>query len=144
MTVQHLTTESVGTWYQQGSVQMVVGDAVDAGGDAPMVIGFARYRKGATNEVHLPYDEALIITRGVFTVHRADGVATAKAGEIIFHRADAKVVYEANEDAEMVYVCHPAIALKPAGGEEFHPASDGLADQLAPDAPASRARLAAG
>jgi ethanolamine utilization protein EutQ len=95
-----------------------------------MVIGFARYHKGAANQVAtLPYDEALIITRGVFTVRRADGVATAKAGEVIFHRAGAKVLYQADEDAELVYVSHPALALEPGNG--FHPAADGLGARLA-------------
>jgi ethanolamine utilization protein EutQ len=133
--VQHLTADKVAIWYQQGDVEMVVGDALDPTGGAPMVIGFARYRKGAANEVTLPYDEALIVTHGVLTVRRADGVATARAGEVIFHRAGAKVVYQADEDVEVVYVSHPAIALQPAGGEEFHPAGDGLAARLAPDAP---------
>jgi hypothetical protein len=43
----------------------------------------------------------------------ADGVATAKAGEVIFHRAGVKVVYQADEDAELVYVSHPALRLEP-------------------------------
>jgi ethanolamine utilization protein EutQ len=137
--VQHLTADKVAIWYQQGDVEMVVGDALDPTGGAPMVIGFARYRKGAANEVTLPYDEALVVTRGTFTVRRADGTATATVGEVIFHRAGARVVYQADEDAELVYVSHPAIALKPAGGEEFHPAGDALAAQLAPDAPPTEA-----
>jgi ethanolamine utilization protein EutQ len=131
--VQHLTAENVATWYQQDDVEMVVGDALHPAGGAPMVIGFARYCKGAANQITLPYDEALIITRGVLTVRRADGVATAKAGEVIFHRAGATVVYQADEDTELVYISHPALALEPAGG--FHPAGDGLAAQLADAAP---------
>jgi ethanolamine utilization protein EutQ len=135
--IRHLTAENVGTWYQQDDVEMVVGDAQDPAG-APMVIGFARYRKGAANQITLPYDEALIITRGVFTVRRADGVATARAGEVIFHRAGAKVVYQADEDAEMVYVSHPALAMEPAGEEAgggFHPAAEALAARLASGPP---------
>jgi ethanolamine utilization protein EutQ len=132
--VQHLTAENVATWYQQDDVEMVVGDALHPASGAPMVIGFARYRKGAANQITLPYDEALIITRGVLTVRRADGVATAKAGEVIFHRAGATVVYQADEDTELVYISHPALALEPVGG--FHPAGDGLAAQLADAAPA--------
>jgi ethanolamine utilization protein EutQ len=127
--IRHLTAGNVATWYQQDDVEMVVGDALDPSSSAPMVIGFARYRKGASNEVTLPYDEALIITRGVFTVRRADGVATAEAGEVIFHRAGAKVVYQADEDAELVYVSHPALALEPGNG--FHPAGRALAERLA-------------
>jgi ethanolamine utilization protein EutQ len=133
--IRHLTAEKVATWYQQDDVEHVVGDALDPAGGAPLVIGFARYRKGATNQITtLPYDEALIITRGVFTVRRADGVTTAGPGEVISHRAGAEVVYEADEDAEMVYVCYPALAMKDAATEAgggFHPAADGLAARLA-------------
>jgi ethanolamine utilization protein EutQ len=130
--IRHLTTERVAAWYQQGNVEMVVGDALDPAGSAPLVIGFARYRKGAANEITLPYDEALIITRGVFTVRRADGTATATAGEVIFHRAGARVVYQADEDAELVYVSHPALPMEPVAG--FHPADEALAAQLATSA----------
>jgi ethanolamine utilization protein EutQ len=133
--IRHLTADDVATWYQQDEAEMVVGDALDPARSAPLVIGFARYRKGATNQLAtLPYDEALIITRGVFTVRRPDGVATARAGEVIFHRAGATVVYQADEDAEMVYVSHPALAMERAGEEAgggFHPADDGLAARLA-------------
>jgi ethanolamine utilization protein EutQ len=131
-TLQHLTADNVATWYQQQDVEMVVGDANDPS-TAPVVVGFARYRKGAANQITLPYDEVLIITRGVLTVHRADGIATAAAGEVIFHRAGAKVVYQADEDAELVYVSHPALPMEPVDG--FHPAGRGLATQLAPDTP---------
>jgi ethanolamine utilization protein EutQ len=133
--IRHLTAEQVATWYQQGDVEMVVGDAQDPASVAPLVIGFARYRKGATNRIAtLPYDEALVITRGVFTVRRPDGVATATAGEVIFHRAGTEVVYQADEDAEMVYVCYPALVMEQAGEEAgggFHPAAGGLAARLA-------------
>jgi ethanolamine utilization protein EutQ len=133
--VQRLTADNVAAWYQQDDVEMVVGDALDPSSSTPLVIGFARYRKGATNQITtLPYDEALIITRGAFTVRRADGVATATAGEVIFHRAGATVVYQADQDAEMIYVCYPALALQDAtteAGGGFHPAADGLAARLA-------------
>ena len=133
--IRHLTAEHVATWYQQHDVEMVVGDALDPSGSAPLVIGYARYRRGAINQLTtLPYDEALIITRGVFTVRRPDGTATASAGEVIFHRAGAEVVYQADEDAELVYVCYPALAMRDAGTEAgggFHPAADGLAARLA-------------
>ena len=131
--IQHLTAEHVATWYQQEDVEMVVGDALDPSSSAPMIIGFARYRKGAANEVTLPYDEALIITRGVLTVRRADGIVTATAGEVIFHRAGAKVVYQADDDTELVYVSHPALRLEPVDG--FHSAGDALVAQLVEGSP---------
>jgi ketosteroid isomerase-like protein len=53
--------------------------------------------------------EALIITRGAFTVTSADGVeTTARAGEVIFLRAGTPGVYSAKEEgAEVVYVTYP-------------------------------------
>jgi ethanolamine utilization protein EutQ len=138
--IRHLTPDTVAAWYQPDDVAMVVGDALDPSGSAPLVIGYARYRKGATNQLTtLPYDEALIITRGVFTVRRPDGTVTATAGEVIFHRAGTEVVYQADEDAEMVYVCYPALAMAQAGeeaGGRFHPAPPGLAARLASGQPA--------
>jgi ethanolamine utilization protein EutQ len=135
--VRLLTTQNVAAWYQQEDVEMVVGDGLDPASTGPLVIGFARYRKGATNQIAtLPYDEVLVITHGVFTVRRPDGVATAGPGEVIFHRAGTEVVYEADEDAEMVYVCYPALAFEEAAtraGGGFHPAAEGLAASLASD-----------
>jgi fatty-acid desaturase len=61
------------------------------------------------------------------------GVGAAGA-DVGFHRAGASVVYQADEDAEMVYVCYPALAMEQAGEEAgggFHPAADGLAARLA-------------
>jgi ethanolamine utilization protein EutQ len=130
--IRHLTADNVATWYQQDDLEMVVGDANDPS-TAPVVVGFARYRKGTANQITLPYDEALIVTRGVLTVRRADGVATARAGEVIFHRAGARVVYQADEDTELVYVSHPSLPMEPVAG--FHPVSRALAAQLAPDTP---------
>lgn len=63
-----------------------------------MSVGFARYDKGATNEWMVTYDEALILTKGVFTVGFAGGAKTAKAGEIIFLPKGAKVVCHRKED----------------------------------------------
>jgi len=74
-----------------------------------MTVGFAHYAPGAANEWVVTYDEALIITRGAFTVTSADGVeTTARVAEIIFLRAGTPVVYSAKGDgAELVYVTYP-------------------------------------
>jgi hypothetical protein len=34
--IRHLTAENVATWYQQDDVEMVVGDALDPAGGAPV------------------------------------------------------------------------------------------------------------
>lgn len=53
------------------------------------------------------YDEALIVTKSVFTVRSADVTNTAKAGEVIFLTNGTKVVYQAEEDnTEIVYVSY--------------------------------------
>jgi ethanolamine utilization protein EutQ len=74
-----------------------------------MSVGFARYAPGEANEWVVTYDEALIVTRGAYSVTSADGrKTTAKAGELIFLSKGTKVVYSAEEDgAEVVYVTYP-------------------------------------
>jgi ethanolamine utilization protein EutQ len=64
-----------------------------------MSVGFAHCEPGARNEWVVTYDEALIITRGAFTVTSADGIeTTARPGEVIFLRAGTPVVYSAKEE----------------------------------------------
>ncbi len=82
---------------------------LDAENSDAMSVGFARYKKkGDRNEWTVTYDEALIVTKGIFTVHSDEGVKTAKAGEVIFLTKGTKVTYEGGEDdTEVVYVTHP-------------------------------------
>jgi ethanolamine utilization protein EutQ len=126
--IQHFSADRVVEWYQQDDVEMIVGDALDPASDPPLIAGYAHYRKGSSNQITLPYDEVLVITKGVFTVRRADGVVTASAGEGIFHQAGATVVYEADEDTELVYVSHPPLRLRPIGG--FHRADPAIVARL--------------
>jgi ethanolamine utilization protein EutQ len=105
--VELYTTDAVTAWYRARGVEMAIGDVVDASNSESMSVGFARYAKGAANEWTLVYDEALVITKGRFTVDSADGPRTAGAGDVIFLRRGTRVVYRAEEDAELVYVTHP-------------------------------------
>jgi ethanolamine utilization protein EutQ len=101
--------EDVDTWYRPGDINMLLGDVLDSSNSDSMSAGFAHYAPGASNEWVVTYDEALIITRGAFTVTSADGVeTTARAGEVIFLRAGTPVIYSAKEEgAEVVYVTYP-------------------------------------
>jgi ethanolamine utilization protein EutQ len=95
-------------WYQPDDKQIFLGDVLDSSNSDTMSVGFARYQKGETNEFIVTYDEALIVTRGAFTVRSADGAETAKAGECIFLTKGTKVVYQGEEDdTEVVYVTYP-------------------------------------
>ncbi|MBC8038101.1 MAG: cupin [Rhizobiales bacterium] len=108
MTVQHFT-EKDAKFYKRKDRQIFLGDVVDPSNGATMSVGFGRYmKKGETNEFIITYDEALIITKGVFTVHSDGGAITAKAGEVIWLTKGTKVVYEAAADnTELVYVTYP-------------------------------------
>jgi ethanolamine utilization protein EutQ len=107
--IRLFTAEDVDTWYRPEEIEMLLGDVLDPSNSESMTVGFAHYAPGAANEWVVTYDEALIITRGAFTVTSADGVeTTARAGEIIFLRAGTPVVYSAKGDgAELVYVTYP-------------------------------------
>ena len=131
--IRLFTTEDVDTWYRPGDIKMLLGDVLDPSNSKSMSVGFAHYAPGASNEWVVTYDEALIITRGAFTVTSADGVeTTARAGEVIFLRAGTPVVYSAKEEgAEVVYVTYPHWAEAHAASEyapfldAFQPSEEG-------------------
>lgn len=105
--VERYGFEDVPAWFQARGVSMAIGDVIDATNNDSMSVGFARYARGAANEWTAVYDEALVITKGLFTVDSATGARTARAGEIIFLRRGSHVVYRAEEDTELVYVTYP-------------------------------------
>jgi ethanolamine utilization protein EutQ len=103
------TAEDVDTWYRSGDRKIFLSDVLDPSNSESMSVGFARYAPGESNEWVVTYDEALIVTRGAYTVTSADGVeTTARAGEVIFLRKGTPVVYSAKEEgADVVYVTYP-------------------------------------
>lgn len=107
MGIEQLTTDNPITWYQRGDQEIFLADALDHTSDAAMTVGFARYRKDESNDWTVAYDEALIVTKGAFTVRTEDGSSSAGPGEVIYLYTGAKVVYQADEDTELVYVTHP-------------------------------------
>jgi ethanolamine utilization protein EutQ len=107
--IRLFTPDDVQTWHQSEDRQVFLSDVVDSSNGDTMSVGFARYAPGESNEWVVTYDEALIVTRGAYSVTSADGrKTTAKAGELIFLSKGTKVVYSAEEDgAEVVYVTYP-------------------------------------
>jgi ethanolamine utilization protein EutQ len=107
--ITRFTPGDVETWYRSGERRIFLSDVVDARNGETMSVGFARYAPGESNAWLVTYDEALIVTKGVFTVTSADGIeTTARAGEVIFLRKGTRVVYSAKaEGAEVVYVTYP-------------------------------------
>ncbi|MGH8984938.1 MAG: nuclear transport factor 2 family protein [Acidimicrobiia bacterium] len=107
--ISHFTPGDIETWYQSGERQIFLSDVVDTSNSDTMSVGFAHYGPGESNEWVVAYDEAIIVTRGIFTVASAEGrETTAHAGELIFVRKGTTVVYSAkDEGAEVVYVTYP-------------------------------------
>jgi ethanolamine utilization protein EutQ len=103
------TASNVDTWYRRGDRRIFLGDVLDPSNSESMTVGFARYAPGESNEWVVTYDEALVVTKGSFTVAAEDGrETTARAGEVIFLRNGTSVVYSAKEEgAELVYVTNP-------------------------------------
>jgi ethanolamine utilization protein EutQ len=97
--IRIFTAQDVDTWYRRGDRKIFLGDVLDPSTSESMSVGYARYAPGESNEWVVTYDEALIVTRGAFTVTSADGVeATARPGEVIFLDAGTPVVYSAKEE----------------------------------------------
>jgi uncharacterized cupin superfamily protein len=83
--VRLFTPNDVQTWYQPEGRRIFLGDVLDATTSDTMSVGFARYAPGQANEWVVTYDEALIVTKGTYTVTAEDGTkTTAKVGEFIF------------------------------------------------------------
>lgn len=96
------------TWYRYRDEQVLLADVVDSSNGDTMSVGFARYDAGAVNPWKVQYDEALIVTKGAFTVRTADGEVTAVAGEVIFLTAGTELEYRGEQDGtELVYVSYP-------------------------------------
>jgi ethanolamine utilization protein EutQ len=129
MSATHLSNADVQTWYQAGDRPIFLADVVDASHrQSSMSVGFARYSRGASNAWTVTYDEALVITRGAFSVRTDQGIVTARAGEVILLTKGTKVEYLGEEDGtELVYVTHPHWAEAQRASEhaalmdEFHP-----------------------
>jgi ethanolamine utilization protein EutQ len=107
--IRLLTRDDVQTWYQSEQRGVFLGDVVDPSNGDSMSVGFARYAPGESNDWVVNYDEALIVTRGRFSVTAADGrKTTARSGEVIFLTTGTKVTYSAEDSgAEVVYVTYP-------------------------------------
>jgi ethanolamine utilization protein EutQ len=127
MSVQHFTISDPATWYQSEGRDIYLADVLGEANSDSMSVGFARYGKGAANHWVVTYDEALIITEGIFSVRSAAGTKTAKAGEVLFLRKGTSLVYQAEEDTELVYVTYPHWAEAQRSSEHarlldtFHP-----------------------
>jgi ethanolamine utilization protein EutQ len=128
--IRLFTADDVDTWYRRGERRIFLGDVLDPSNSEAVSIGFARYAPGESNEWVVTYDEALIVTRGAFTVTSADGVeTTARPGEVIFLDAGTPVVYSTkDEGAELVYVTYPHWSTAQGAPErfddEFHPSDE--------------------
>jgi ethanolamine utilization protein EutQ len=108
MTVRHFTSKDA-KFFQYLDKEIFVGDVLDPSNSDNMSVGYYRNKnKGEKNEWIVSYDEVLIVVKGALTIRYADGVKTARAGEIIFLTKGTAIAYEAGEnDTEVVYVTHP-------------------------------------
>ncbi|SHN39267.1 cupin [Cryptosporangium aurantiacum] len=107
MRIEKVTSDGTLAWYRRGEQNIFLADAVDATADAAMTVGFARYGRDESNEWTVSYDEALIITKGRFTVRTAERSLSAGSGEVLYLYAGTPLVYVAEEDTELVYVTYP-------------------------------------
>ncbi len=94
-------------WWRRGTQQLRLADAVDGESGAAMTVGFARYAAGESNDWTTSYDEALIVTRGLFAVDSGGASTVAGPGEVLYLSPGTPLVYRAIEDSEVVYVSYP-------------------------------------
>lgn len=77
--------------------------------DDAISVGFARHEPGASNALVVGHDEALVVTRGAFSVTADDGHgATAHPGEVIFVPKGTRAVYSAQDaGADVLHLTYP-------------------------------------
>ena len=110
MAVRKLNAEEAEFWSKVGDGEIFVSDIVDRATEpaAKMTVGFARLGRGDELEITFPYDDVLIVTKGVYTVRTTGGEEiTARAGEALYLPAGSENSSRAEEDTEMVYVASP-------------------------------------
>ncbi|MBR2687300.1 MAG: hypothetical protein IKE42_05570 [Aquamicrobium sp.] len=91
--------------YPEKTIEL--GDVIDRRSGGTISIGYARYKSGEANDWKVTYDEALVITKGNFTVVYDGEDYTAALGEVIYLKKDTTIFYRANTDVELVYVTYP-------------------------------------
>jgi ethanolamine utilization protein EutQ len=94
-------------WYRRFDQDLLLADALTGSDGVAMTVGFVRYGAGESNPWTVSYDEALIVTKGRYTVESRGRSVTAGPGEVIYLRAGTELVYRADEAAEVVYVTYP-------------------------------------
>jgi ethanolamine utilization protein EutQ (cupin superfamily) len=105
-----ISVEAAEEWAKVGDGEIFVSDVIDQEREpeAKMTVGFARVGAGEELEISFPYDEVLVLTRGVYTVRTHEGEAvTARAGDVIYLPGGAVSTAIAEEDSEMAYVASP-------------------------------------
>ncbi len=107
MSLKHFSINDSLTWYQAGDKQIFISNAVDESNSDSMSVGFGKYNKGERNGFIVNYDEVLIVTKGTFTIECEGNSKSAKQGEVLFFTNGSEVMFEANEDAEVVFVTYP-------------------------------------
>jgi ethanolamine utilization protein EutQ len=131
-----VTSDEPTTWYQHRDQRLFLADVVDPTVSDTMSVGFARYDAGAANTWTMQYDEALIVTKGAFSVRTAEGEVTARPGEVIFLTAGTELEYRGEADGtEVVYVSYPHWMEATQRSEtadllgEFHPVESATLDR---------------
>lgn len=67
-------------------------------------VGFLRAPKGVTTNFEFPYDEVLVVTKGVCTVTSGGRSLKMRAGEVVYLPAGTPGSFRTDEDTELVYV----------------------------------------
>jgi ethanolamine utilization protein EutQ len=131
--ITRFTHDDAETWYQAEGRQIFLTDVVDEGNGESMSVGFARYGADQSNSWIVTYDEALVVTRGEYSVTSADGEkTTVGVGGVIFLEQGTEVTYSAGADgADVVYITYPHWMAAQKASEhaalldDFHPVEAG-------------------
>jgi ethanolamine utilization protein EutQ (cupin superfamily) len=103
--IRRFTIDAADAWMEWSGFSLA--DVVNEDEDAGVrlgAIGFTRAPKGSTSSFEFPYDEVLVVTKGICGVRSGDEVLTAGVGEVLYLPAGVSGTVHADEDLELVYV----------------------------------------
>jgi len=103
--VKKFTIATATEWMTWSGTQLAdVANEDDAPDMKLGAIGFTRAPAGATSSFQFPYDEVLVVTKGLCTVSDGDLGHSAGPGEVVYLPANRPGRFRADEDVELVYV----------------------------------------
>ncbi|RKT88630.1 Protein of unknown function [Saccharopolyspora antimicrobica] len=97
-------------WDPVGDGRFAGSDLIDATAqpDARMTVGFGSIAAGESLRASFPYDEVMVVIKGVVTIQDENGeIFTATTGNVVYMPAGSTNTCTFDDDVEIAYIANP-------------------------------------